>query len=253
MSPLLAQAHAVGEIGEMAAFKILVGSLKGGVGKSAIAALLAALYRRAGHRVLLFDADLGGSSSATEFGLDQANRGIDGPTVAAMDDGAIDEDPGVPLLTLDQLEDFIGDRFDIVVIDGPPKIKSENEALMGMVDLVVVPVTPGKSPISNTRKTLALTENVKAWRPDLGVCVLLNKMDGTSVAQATRKLLQREDMPLLQSELGLRVSVNEAQGAACGITEYKRACKPSRAELRAVAVELFEVAGDRNVENRQAS
>lgn len=126
---------------------------KGGVGKSTIAVHLAAWLTEQGHRTVLVDSDVQGSSSAW---LAEAS-----PTV-----------PSVRLLTAEdviaQLPE-IAKQFDYVVADGPAGLSQVTRALMVMADLAIFPCGPSAldlRAVMNAVEVLKKIQEVRGGKPD---------------------------------------------------------------------------------------
>ena len=112
------------------ALVIAVASLKGGTGKSTIAINLAACLHNNKHRVLIVDADSQGTCRGWASIAAAADR--DTPPVVSMGSE----------LRRDLTK--ISGGFDVVVVDSPPRLGSEQRAAMLVADLVLMPVTrPG--------------------------------------------------------------------------------------------------------------
>lgn len=80
-----------------------VGGGKGGVGKSVVTANIGCALARAGHKVIIVDADLGGANLHTYFGIKFPSKGLDDllkGRVADLEDAAIETaQPGLRLIS----------------------------------------------------------------------------------------------------------------------------------------------------------
>jgi len=175
--------------------RILVMSNKGGVGKSTVAANLAAALVRQGYQVGLLDADLSGPSQPALFGLT-------GARTAATDDGVspVQPIPGLKLISsaffLAGMDDDVmwrdsykfeflmqllggtawGD-LDYLVVDMPPGTGGELIGLvqlLGRVDGAVVVTTPQNVAVIDARK--AITACRESDVPVLGVVENMSAM-----------------------------------------------------------------------------
>jgi len=130
----------------VAAVILAVVGLKGGVGKSSLAALLAQAAARTGRRVLLVDADP--QASVVSWAEDAAGLGEDVTVVA------------LPMTRLDRELRRLTAGFDEVVIDTPPgrgELGIVNAAARAS-DLVLVPMAPTLLDLDRLRPTLAVAE-----------------------------------------------------------------------------------------------
>lgn len=121
------------------AFKILVLSGKGGVGKSTVAANLAVALAASGKRVGLLDVDVHGPSIPKLLGLETRSMEFDGEALRPVIGPA-----GVKVASLGLL---LKTTRDAVVWRGPMKYKAIRELLGGVVwedlDVLVVDCPPG--------------------------------------------------------------------------------------------------------------
>jgi len=121
------------------AFKLLVLSGKGGVGKSTVAANLAVALAAAGKRVGLLDVDVHGPSIPKLLGLEGRVPEFDGDSLQP-----VEFQPGLKVMSLGLL--LKGSR-DAVIWRGPMKYKAIEEMLRGVdwgdLDVLVVDSPPG--------------------------------------------------------------------------------------------------------------
>lgn len=186
---------------------ISLSNLKGGVGKSTLSINLATCLQRAGHRVLLVDADPQGTCSA--WAARGADLGHDGPPVVAIVGTALRRD--LPKVAA---------GFDVVVIDSPPRMGAEARCAMLAADLVIVPVTPGAADIWAARETIAVLEEACALRPELRAVVALNRADRTMLARMASKAIDDLGVPSLDVAIAQRVAFGEATLAGQGVVDY---------------------------------
>ena len=158
---------------------LVIGSGKGGVGKSTVAANLAVAMAGLGHKVGLLDADLYGPSMGMMFGIREAPEGTpEGKIIPIEKFGIklmslaflIDEDRPViwrgPMLNK-ALTQFLGDvqwgSLDYLFIDLPPGTGDTQISLIqnAKVDGAIVVSTPQDVAFLDARKAIGLFQTVK--------------------------------------------------------------------------------------------
>lgn len=169
-----------------ARFVIAVGSGKGGVGKSTVAANLAVACARAGLATGFMDADVYGPSGPRLFGLEQApglqksDQGIEpleahGVKMVSMGFLVGARDPVVwrgPMVT-GAIRQFLGEvnwgDLDVLIIDMPPGTGDVQLALAQgtPVSGAVIVSTPQDLALDDARKAMALFDRVEI--PVLGI------------------------------------------------------------------------------------
>lgn len=115
---------------------------KGGSGKSMLTVHLAVAAFLAGLKVAVLDLDPQGS--ATDW---FTQRSADaGPTVVKIPDNALDR----------AVAGAKADGFDLIIIDSPPRVSPATARIIGIADLVLVPVRPQRFDMRALPATLKL-------------------------------------------------------------------------------------------------
>lgn len=199
---------------------MLVANRKGGVGKTLIAATVAAALARRGERVALADAD------RQQSALGWLERRPDGVAqIRALDWGkgsAIGEHP---------------DRLDWLVIDAPGALKgSKAEALVAEATAVIAPVQPSVFDENATRGFLADIEEIKRVRKGrVAVHLVANRLrTGSRAAQGLEAFFARiERQPLAR----IAERAVYAELAADGLSVFDRelsSLKPIRKQWQPI-------------------
>ncbi len=161
-------------------FKLIVGSNKGGVGKSTVTTNLAVALAEKGYKVGLADADLHGPNvpkllNAEQVRLKATDEGIDpyetanGLKVASL--GFLIEDPNMHIAWRDAVKyDFIIEllgniqwgELDFLLIDLPPGTGNEQITIIdfiGEVDGAVIVTTPQELALLDARKMISFARD----------------------------------------------------------------------------------------------
>jgi chromosome partitioning protein len=210
----------------MAGRIITVAQQKGGSGKTTLAVNLAVALRRRGFSVAVLDTDPQGSLG--RWFMERLE--------------AVGEDAGLEFSTSSAWgasyeSEKLKKRFDVVLIDTPPKIESDLRPALRVADLILVPIASSQVDLWATEGVLDLADREKRQ-----VMIVLNRTRpntrlGAEVAAGAAGLGVR----VAQAQIANRVAYAESLGRGSAVAEGPAG--PGRDEIAALAEEVMAHAG----------
>lgn len=209
---------------------ITVFNQKGGCGKTSIAMHIGGSLGRRGRRVKIIDADP--QNTATRW---HAQARDDAPFPARISNLS-----GLGSALHRELRADVK-NFDYIVVDCPPSVDSPiaGSALL-VSDLAVIPVVPSPADLWAALPAKKLAAQAQATNPSLKVVTVFNMVQRTAMAKGAQDVIAADkEMPLLQSQLGLRSAFRECQVMGSTVHAVPRA-GAAVSEVEALVDELLE-------------
>jgi chromosome partitioning protein len=178
---------------------------KGGVGKTTLAVHIATALARAGRKVLLLDSDPQGSS------LDWAAARHGEPLFPVV---------GLPKSSIHKELPNLAKDYDVVLIDGPPRVYDVARSAIMASDLVLVPVQPSPYDVWAAKEIIDLLNEAGVYKPTLKKAFVINrKIINTAIGRDVAEALSEYPISVLKTTIGQRVAF--AESATQGLTVYE--------------------------------
>jgi chromosome partitioning protein len=172
---------------------------KGGVGKTTLSIHIASTLALGGFSVLLIDADSQRSS------LDWAASREKDPLFNVV---------GIPSVNVHKEVKLLEEKYDFIIIDGPPRVYDVAKAVIAASDYVVIPVQPSPYDIWSAEEIVKLIEEVKttlaAYKTIEAGFVINRKITNSVLGRDVTDALSSYPFPVLESSIHQRVAYTES-------------------------------------------
>ncbi len=197
--------------------------VKGGAGKSTIAANLCGYFLAQGLSVLSVDADLPQATLSSWASLTPVNEKHSHTTARTTEE------------LIKVLQDADG-KHDIVLIDSPPRIAEMLKAILFIGDLVLVPLAATAPDIWSTNDLLPIIEEAKK-KKELNLHLVFNEY---SPSQRNKEIRQQAidtlGIPALDSYLSKYVAYSEVMGLGKHVLTHNH--QKAKAQFKALTQEV---------------
>jgi chromosome partitioning protein len=212
---------------------IVVGGIKGGVGKSTIAANIAVLAARAGADVLLADADTQQTTMTWAAArADNAAASVPVTTIAVAGKQVRGE--------LQRL----AEKFSVVVVDAGARDTTSQRAALSVANVVLLPFPPRGPDLWTLDAVAEQLSELREINPGMRAVAFVNKADpvGSDNAEAEAAFLEHaEQIAAAPVRVGTRKGVAVAHLVGLAAVESARPDAKAVAELDALYKYVFSI------------
>ena len=210
---------------------IIIGSEKGGTGKTTLVTNLAAMRAKSGRDVLIVDTDIQGSASDWST-IRGENESL--PRIACL------QKFGKGLQA--EIRD-LSRRYEDILIDAGGRDSVELRAGLVVSHKALIPLQASQFDIWSLKRVAQLIEQAGGFNPDLQAQLVINRASshpGVSEIEDAEAALQTFDhLALCTSVIKDRIAFRKATKHGCAVTEVKPVDAKATAELEALYHEVF--------------
>lgn len=202
----------------------VIGSLKGGSGKSTVTFNLAIWLQLAGENVRVFDLDP--QATLTDAAEVRSEEGYQ---------------PAIPVFAIDRVEDLSVDSGETLVDVGAADMESMMDAI-AIADRVLIPVPPSQADIWSTQRFLGMISKRINGSPNPDVFAFINRGDTHSAIresdEAAAALISLNKVRFVRNRLAQRTAYRRSFSEGLAVFELDPRGKAAR-EFTALAATLY--------------
>jgi chromosome partitioning protein len=210
---------------------VLVGGEKGGVGKTTVAANLAAMRARAGQDVLLLDADRQGSANLWAGIREEEGVTPQIPCVQKRGNGLAAN-----------IRD-LATRYSDIIIDAGGQDSVELRAALTVAHLAVFPIQPSLFDAATLETLSTLVHQAQGFNPELVAGIVINRASTNprvKEADEAKDLISAyNDLHLMQAMIRDRISFRRSVRNGMCIHELKDRDRAAEIEMDELYTEVF--------------
>lgn len=204
---------------------ITVGGTKGGGGKTTIATNLAVLRAKAGHDVLLIDADPQGTAST--FTVLRGTNSKEGGKYIC-----------VRLLGEEIINSYesLRSKYQDIVIDAGGRETDSHRAALGIADVALIPFQPSSFDIWELGKASKVVKEMRTMNPKLRAYTLINLADprGTDNEAAAEYAVEVEGLTFIPQPIVNRKAFKRAAASGLSVVEVRPQDPKATEEIQAL-------------------
>ena len=127
---------------------------------------------------------------------------------------------GLPKSSIHKELPNLAKDYDLVIIDGPPRVYDVARSAIMASDLVLVPVQPSPYDVWAAKEIIDLLNEAGVYKPTLKKAFVINrKIVNTAIGRDVAEALSEYPIPVLKTAVGQRVAF--AESATQGLTVYE--------------------------------
>lgn len=219
---------------------IEIASLKGGGGKSNIAANLGVAFQNLGYSVILVDSDP--VMNTTEQWHDDREAYIEDNPKSGVELVPVMKKTGRLSGTIQELTG----TYNIVLIDTGGQDSSEMRSAIGHVDIALTPVEPTQESLDGVEPFMSIVENARDFNESLTVVAVLSRVQANSPKRVSdaheylQEYVDNNDLIVAKSGITNRVAYPDSKAYGLSAIESKDAA--AKSEVESLAQELLTIA-----------
>ena len=127
---------------------------------------------------------------------------------------------GLPKSSIHKELPALAANYELVIIDGPPRVEGVARSAIMAADLVLVPVQPSPYDVWAAKEIIDLLNEAMIFKPNLRKAFIINrKIANTAIGRDVADALSDYPIPVLESAICQRVAF--AESATQGLTVYE--------------------------------
>jgi chromosome partitioning protein len=127
---------------------------------------------------------------------------------------------GLPKSSIHKDLPTLTEKFDVVVIDGPPRVHEVARSAIMASDLVLIPVQPSPYDVWASKEIMDLLNEATVYKPSLKKAFVINrKIVNTAIGRDVTDVLSEYPVPVLKTAISQRVAF--AESATRGLTVFE--------------------------------